>query len=168
MFDHTHCGMVITVFTKMDLLIMAIIHLKKMCVGVKSIDDFEQLIAAMLSQQEAAGLPREMIHTTRQMPKRAEELLQGGSLYWIIAKKISVRQELLDIRQYTNEEGKKYCQLVLNPELVPVTPKRHNRFQGWRYLQLDKTPDDIMSSDTQGAEEMPAALKMELAALGLL
>ncbi len=147
---------------------VAIIHLKKMCVGVKSIGDFEQLIAEMLAQQEKAGLPAEMIHTTRQMPKRAKELLQGGSLYWIIAKKISVRQEILDIRQFTNGEGKKYCQLVLNPNLVPVTPRRHNRFQGWRYLQLDKTPPDITASQSPEDEEMPAALKMELAELGLL
>ncbi len=147
---------------------MAIIHLKKMCVGVQSIDEFESLIAQSLAQKEKLGQSVEMIHTTKQMPKRALELLQGGSIYWIIKKKIQARQSFIDIRQDTDAEGKTFCQLVLDPQIIPVTPRRHGRFQGWRYLTLDKTPEDIGSGDASGAEDMPAALKIELAALGLL
>jgi hypothetical protein len=143
------------------------LHLLKLCVGAESIDDLEGWIAERLQAQRAAGETAEQKHTTRMVPTRTAELLDGGSLYWVIKGHIAARQELVAIRPFTDEGGIGRCHLVLVPSVIPVDPRPCRPFQGWRYLPHDIVPPDlgVMGRDVMG---LPEPLRRELRLLGLL
>jgi hypothetical protein len=101
------------------------------------------------------------------VPKRMEELLDGGSLYWVIKGQVQARQKLLDIRTFTDGEGISRCHLVLGPEVIETSVQPRRAFQGWRYLPQEDVPRDINSLGA-GISEMPADLRRELSELGLL
>ena len=109
-------------------------------------------------------------HKTRTMPKRAAEILSfGGSIYWVVAGFVQVRQRLLDIREERWDDGTACAALVLDPELVPVEARPQKPFQGWRYLQPEAAPPDIRpDAEARGVEALPARLRRELRDLGLL
>lgn len=142
------------------------LHLVKLCVGVDSPMDLENWIRRRREQAKAAGLTYEAIHTTRMTPKRGAELLDGGSLYWVIKGAIQCRQRLLALREVKGKDGIDRCDLVLEPvlHLTERFPKRP--FQGWRYLASADAPQDI--GLTEAPEEMPESLRSELRQLGLL
>jgi hypothetical protein len=98
------------------------------------------------------------------IPKRRDDVLDGGSLYWVVKGFISVRQRLLDIRPFTDREGIQRCHLVYDKELVLVAPNPRRAFQGWRYLEPKDAPPDL----SKGSADMPDKLRRELAELGLL
>lgn len=142
------------------------LNLVKLCVGVSAIEELQVWIDYRLEQRKLNGKPIEQIHTTRMMPKRKDELLQGGSLYWVIKGKIQIRQVLLDIRPFVDEEGIKRCDLVLEPRLIETDYQSRRAFQGWRYLKAEDCPPDLgKGSDS---ETLPNYLKSELSELGLL
>jgi hypothetical protein len=99
------------------------------------------------------------------VPKRADELLDGGSIYWVIKGEIQVRQRLIEIRPFTDDEGIKRCALVLDPDLVETECMPRGPFQGWRYFPAKDAPPDLAAGD---AQDLPPALRKELRALGLL
>ncbi len=99
------------------------------------------------------------------VPRRVEELLDGGSLYWVIKGQIAVRQSLRAIEAFTDDDGVSRCRLVLDAATVRVRPRPFRAFQGWRYLQPKDSPPDLASREVA---EMPETLRNELAALGLL
>ena len=101
------------------------------------------------------------------MPRRTAELLDGGSLYWVIKGQMAARQTLLDIRPITDSDGIARCQLVLEPVLIPVMPRPLRPFQGWRYLQAHEAPADITRSTSEIAD-MPEDLRRTLREMGLL
>jgi hypothetical protein len=144
------------------------LHLVKLCVGCESIEDLASWQAARLAERRKAGEAHPLpFHRTFQMPKRREELLAGGSLYWVIKGLIQVRQPLADIKEGTKDDGTPCCLLALKNELVPVRPVPRRPFQGWRYLKADDAPEDLGSS-TAGVGAMPLRLRKELAELGLI
>jgi hypothetical protein len=99
------------------------------------------------------------------MPKRKEDLLDDGSLYWVIKGWISVRQKLRDMRPVI-QDGMPHCALVLEKELVLVEPRPCRAFQGWRYLDpKEATPDRVNGPKD---DELPEVLRRELISLGLL
>lgn len=142
------------------------LHLIKLCVGVETIGELQDWIDERVAAMRRARQPVEQTHTTRMTPKRVEELLDGGSLYWVIKGQISARQDLLDIRPFTDPAGISRCHLVLKPELTHVVPRPFRPFQGWRYLDAKDAPKDIGAAS--GAADMPEALRRELSDLGLL
>jgi hypothetical protein len=143
------------------------LHMIKLCVGAESIADLESWIAERLAVMKRRGETPEQFHTTRMAPKRTEELLDGGSLYWVIKGQLAARQSLVDIRQFTDVDGVSRCNLVLTPAVVPVVPRRMRPFQGWRYLPAHEAPADLTGGLGEIAE-MPDALRKELRHLGLL
>ena len=143
------------------------LHLIKLCVGADSIEDLRHWVANRAALAVAAGLPAQSSHVTRMVPKRRDELLDGGSLYWIIKGQIAARQKLLDLKTLTGEDGITRCELVLAPEVIDTALAPRRPFQGWRYLEPDAAPRDLASSG-QDLSDMPADLKRELAELGLL
>ena len=143
------------------------LHLLKLCVGADSIADLEGWIGARLALERVRGLAGEQKHTTRMVPRRAAELLGGGSLYWVIKGQIAARQMLLDIRPFTDPQGIGRCDLVLEPVVVPLLARPCRPFQGWRYLRAEDVPDDLAAAGA-GAAGMPEELRRELRGLGLL
>ena len=143
------------------------LHLLKLCVGAESIADLRGWVDARLAEMVRNGEPPEQRHTTRMVPKRVEELLEGGSLYWVIKGQITVRQPLLAVRPFTDHDGIGRCHLVLDPVLVPLDPRPHRPFQGWRYLRPDDAPPDFGTVRADVAA-MPETLRRELRDLGLL
>jgi hypothetical protein len=101
------------------------------------------------------------------VPKRAAELLDGGSIYWVIRGEILCRERILDIRPFVDRDGVGRCRLVLDPQCVPVQPRPYRAFQGWRYLQAKDAPPDL-GRVAPGAVNMPEPLRRELRELGLL
>ncbi len=118
-----------------------------------------------LAAQKKRGRTLELKHTTRMVPKRRDEILAGGSLYWVIKGHVALRQKLLDIRPFVDSEGVGRCHLVYDKDLVLVSPRPRRPFQGWRYLDAKEAPPDIGKG---GAAGLPDKLRRELAELGLL
>jgi len=142
------------------------LNLVKLCVGVSTLEELEQWIVEDSRQRRALGRPDEQIHTTRMFPKRADELLDGGSLYWVIRGNVQVRQRFVDIRPVTGADGISRCQLVLEPALKLTQWQPRRAFQGWRYLQPADAPADL--ENEASARALPQSLRTELAELGLL
>ncbi|MEM1377003.1 MAG: DUF1489 domain-containing protein [Pseudomonadota bacterium] len=138
----------------------------KLCVGADSVDDLRAWIDYRVAQRRANGLPGEQFHTTRMFPKRADEIIGKGSMYWVIKGRIQCRQPIIDLRHFVDADGIKRCDIVLEPVtiLTRQTPKRP--FQGWRYLKAEDAPSDIAAGGE--AEEMPDTMRAELSELGLL
>lgn len=142
------------------------LHLIKLCVGCDSVEDLEGWIAADLDEKRRAGAAAEDFHTTRMTPKRVEDLVGGGSLYWIVKGGVQCRQRLLEIRPFIDGEGIGRCRLILDPAVVRTEWQPRRPFQGWRYLEPKDAPADLAGAGT--AQELPLALRRELADLGLL
>ena len=137
------------------------LHLIKLAVGAKSVDDVRKWQAARAKQSPP------LRHRTRNFPKRAAEILDGGSIYWVVAGVISVRQRIADIREAKQPDGTSCTDLVLHPLLVPVRGRLMKPFQGWRYLAATDAPaDEAAVAASRG--ELPEKLRRELAALALL
>ncbi len=143
------------------------LHLIKLCVGADSIDDLRDWVARRALTAIAAGLEPHSTHTTRMVPKRVEELLDGGSLYWVIKGQVQARQQLTGIETFTDADGIGRCNLVLGPEVVETTLQPRRAFQGWRYLLDNEAPRDLTELG-EGAADLPMDLRRELAELGLL
>jgi hypothetical protein len=135
------------------------LHLIKLCVGADSVEDLQEWVDWRI---KSFG---EQVHTTRMQPKRADEIVGEGSLYWVIKGQVLCRQKLLGVRPFTDGEGVSRCDLILEPVIHRVQPRRKGPFQGWRYLAAEDAPADLDSGATKG---MPPELAKELAALGLL
>ncbi len=137
------------------------LHLIKLCVGITQ---FEELEAWQKYRQGKDGV---LQHITRMTPRRGDELLKGGSIYWVIKGIIQARQKLLELRPIMDDEGVAHCALILDPKLVRTQPQPRRPFQGWRYLKPEDAPRD-MPLGRAGKNAMPPEMRAELMALGLL
>ena len=135
------------------------VHLKKLSVGSQSLETLRAWQALRLSETG------QLIHVTRNRPRRAEEILDGGSIYWIIKGVMSARQNVVDLAEVQRADGQVACGLVLSPNLVATVPTKMRIFQGWRYLETDNAPADLVDPFD---ESMPPKLLAELRDLGVL
>jgi len=144
------------------------VNLIKLCVGIDDVEQLAELQAARLEDMRHSGLENPHLrHITRNTPRRAQEVLDGGSLYWVIRRVVQVRQRITALEQVTREDGKTACAIILDPELVRVHPRSFRPFQGWRYFPTADSPADLPSVyETGGA--LPAELANELRVLGLI
>ena len=144
------------------------LHIIKLCVGAESIEDLAQWQAKRIKEQKKRGVKKPtLMHVTRMTPKRKDEVLDGGSLYWVIKGQIAARQTIVGIEPFIDSEGIGRCKVWLDGAVVAVAPRPMRAFQGWRYYQAKDAPPDL--DETQpGLAEMPEALRRELAGLGLL
>ena len=108
----------------------------------------------------------EQVHVTRMVPTRRQDLLDGGSLYWVIKGEVAARQRLMDLRPFVDGDGIRRCAIVLDPEIVRVAPTPKRAFQGWRYLDPKSAPPDLGTARA-GEKEMPSELSAALAAIGV-
>lgn len=135
------------------------IHLIKLSVGPESLSELEAW------QKQRFRQSGELVHITRQTPKRADELLDGGSIYWVIKGMLVARQKLIELRPLVRGDVP-HCGLVYAPEMIRVHPRPYRAFQGWRYLETKNAPPDLKKGT--GIEDMPEKMRRELAELGLL
>ncbi len=141
------------------------VHLIKLSVGPEKLSDLTDWQAKRLKELKRAGKKPELMHITRHMPKRAEEVLDGGSIYWVIKGWLVARQKLLELRPITYD-GTPHCGLIYDAEMVRVVPRKHRPFQGWRYFDVKDAPRDL--SKNSGEADVPEEMRRELAELGLL
>ncbi|MFJ6023610.1 DUF1489 family protein [Brevundimonas sp. NPDC092305] len=128
------------------------LHMIKLCVGVSEVE--------WLENRASNGKP--LIVHTRMTPKRATELEDGGSLYWVIKGTVACRQPILDVK--TLGEGKaSRCEITLEPCVIRTAPLGRRPFQGWRYLEGKDAPVDLSSAE---ATDLPDDLARELRELG--
>lgn len=144
------------------------VHLVKLCVGTETIGDLEHWVKRRTSDNAKSGQGRVHDHITRMYPRRIEDLLDGGSIYWVIKGMIKVRQKLVGFENCTGADGIKRCRFLIDPPLITTQPHPRRAFQGWRYLTTDDAPADTISGTSLGKQGPPPALNAELAALGLL
>jgi hypothetical protein len=144
------------------------LHLLKLCVGCDSVQDLDDWIKQRLKEKKKKGEKPEHTHTTRMVPKRADELVDGGSLYWVIRGEILCRERLIAIRPFTDKDGIGRCRLVMQPKVIAVSPRPMRPFQGWRYLKPDSAPPDLGKTTAKGVASMPEPMRRELRDLGLL
>ena len=143
------------------------LHLIKLCVGCDSIKDLEDWIREKQRERRKNGQAREHVHRTRMVPKRADDLTDGGSLYWVIRGQVMCRQKLRGVRPYVDKAGVGRCELALEPKVIAVEPRPWRAFQGWRYLDVKDAPRDLDRA-APGAKNMPETMRRELRELGLL
>ncbi|HQT83691.1 MULTISPECIES: DUF1489 family protein [unclassified Acidiphilium] len=139
-----------------------VIHLLKLAVGVKDIGHLADI------QRRRALADPPLRHQTRSFPKRADELREGGSIYWVITGAILVRQRVLDVVEDVWDDGLRCAGLVLDPSLVRVGARPMRPFQGWRYLTPEDAPMDISDDQARISDELPPELQRSLRALALL
>ena len=143
------------------------LHLIKLAVGCESVKELKSWVAERMQAAKKRGLPLHHIHITRMTPKRCDELLAGGSLYWVIRGEIAAREKLVAIEPFRDRDGIGRCRLVMQPKVIGVLPRPMRAFQGWRYFPHSDAPPDLASAGT-GIAAMPEPLRRELRELGLL
>lgn len=133
------------------------LHMLKLSVGPKDVGQ----LRAIQKLRAVADPP--LRHQTRMTPKRRDEILDGGSIYWVVAGFLQVRQRIIDIIEDQWDDGTPCAGLVLDSELVPVVARATKAFQGWRYLTPQDAPPDVADDAAAlGMEELPAALRAAL------
>lgn len=137
------------------------INLIKLSVGTESVEgleDWQHMRAAA-----GGGLPR---HVTRMWPKREAELLNGGSIYWVIKGVVQARQPVLRLDEVIGEDGIRRCAIVMKPGLIRTEQALKRPFQGWRYLTFQDAPADLTEAKKH-EEPLPAELSAALAEIGV-
>jgi hypothetical protein len=139
------------------------INLIKLSVGTETPAGLADWQASRMAQG-TDGLP---CHVTRMFPKREAEILNGGSIYWVIKGVIQCRQRILRLDETDRGDGVRRCAIVLDPDLVPTAASPRRPFQGWRYLKPEDSPPDL-PKNRQNEDALPEGLSQALAEIGVL
>jgi hypothetical protein len=134
------------------------LHLLKLAVGIDDIDHLRRIRHARAAERGGNWV------YTRNHPRRAQEVLDGGSIYWVVRGQIQVRQRVIGLRGERDNTGRRYCLIEVDAELVATLPRACRPFQGWRYL----SPGDAPADRSAAAEPAPDGMMAELRALGLI
>jgi hypothetical protein len=139
------------------------LHIAKLAVGVRDIDH----IRALQADRMRTNPP--LRHRTRNFPRRGDEVVNGGSLYWVISGSMLARQRILDIVEDKRDDQTPCTSFILDPDVVPLIGRPTRPFQGWRYLQPDAAPADLDASVmAPGEDALPVTMRRELRALCLI
>ena len=139
------------------------IHLVKLSVGTKSIEDLTEWQSSSV-MRGSDSCPR---HVTRMWPKREEELLNGGSIYWVIQGFLQCRQKILRLDEIIGQDGIRRCGIILNPTIIRTTASKKRPFQGWRYLEPDQAPMDLSGRSLE-EDPLPPELAGAIADIGVI
>jgi hypothetical protein len=135
-------------------------HLKKIAVGIETVERLK------IRQEMIFRTYGRLFHSTRNMPKKREELIQSGSIFWIIKRYVLVRQKIINIIPVIREDGSKGCEIELDKNLTKVIPTKMKPFQGWRYYLEEEIPQDLNVNCNED-DEVPEQIRSELIKLGL-
>ena len=139
------------------------INIIKLSVGTETVDDLAEWQKNKPSQT-SDGLPR---HITRMWPKRTAEILNGGSIYWVIKGVIQCRQRIVRLDETSGQDGIRRCAIVLDPGMIRVQGSLKRAFQGWRYLAPVDAPRDL-PENRDHENPLPIDLTRALAEIGVL
>lgn len=139
------------------------VNLIKLSVGTENVEDLA-LWHATKRAQTPDGLPR---HVTRMWPKRESEIINGGSIYWVIKGAIQCRQKVIRLDEFIGSDGIRRCAIVLDPTLIRTQNSLRRPFQGWRYLPVSDAPPDLPEGRSD-EEVLPIELNQALAEIGVL
>lgn len=131
------------------------LHMIKLCVGAATVED-------LLDWQRTREPGGPWIMRTRQTPKRAAELVGGGSLYRVFKGVILCRQPILAVAT-VGEGVTARCEVTLDPTPIRVAPTPRRAFQGWRYLEPKDAPPDLAAA---GFDDVPQELARQLREAG--
>jgi hypothetical protein len=135
-------------------------HLKKIAVGIETVERLK------IRQEMIFRTYGRLFHSTRNIPKKREELIQSGSMFWIIKRYVLVRQKIINIIPVIREDGSKGCEIELDKNLTKVIPTKMKPFQGWRYYLEEEIPQDL-NVNCNEEDEVPEQIRSELIKLGL-
>ena len=141
------------------------LHLIKMSVGSESFASLDQWQKKAAFKHPSGA--KAFVHGTTMRPARWEELTDGGSIYWVVKGFVIGRNPLAAIEYDDSKQGRQRCSLVCALPMIPVAPRRHRAFQGWRYLRGKDAPPDMTRRDIRKSD-LPPGLAGELSDLGLL
>ena len=139
------------------------VNILKLSVGTESVEGLERWQERPQARTRS-GAPR---HVTRMWPRREAELLDGGSIYWVIRGVVLARQRVVGLEEVVREDGVRRCGLVLDPALVRTVPQSRRPFQGWRYLAPSDAPRDL-APGREAEAPLPPALAAALSEIGVL
>ena len=139
---------------------MTTVHMKKLAVGIGSVDALRRRV-----EQRVKSRTGKHVVLTRMMPKRADELREGGSLYWVISGQVCARQRIVAVEPFGNGKSKR-CRVTLDPEVVETERQPQKPFQGWRYFEASDAPGDVRV--LEAIDGLCPQLHRDLADLGLL
>ena len=139
------------------------LHMIKLCVGVENVEDLAEWQDKRAAELKKKGKAPNPFHDTRMSPKRAAEMLDGGSIYWVIKNFIIVRQRLVGFEEVKDRDGKSMCRIHLDPALVRTKSRKKRPFQGWRYLEPGDAPPDLDGKGPALSADLEQALKEALA-----
>ena len=144
------------------------VNLVKIAVGVTSVEELSLRQAEFLKKINDKKFPY-FYHSTRMMPKKHEDIISNGSLYWVVKGVICARQKVIDIVKFEDTDGKKRCKIFLAAEIVKTKPVRKRPFQGWRYLKKHITPEDLNEPIKANFDSnIPIQLQKQLLEMGVL
>lgn len=143
------------------------LNLIKLCVGAEGVEDLSSWQAGRIAQRTASGLDPRPRHVTRMWPKRADELLDGGSLYWVFKGAVLARQRIESLDEVIGDDGIRRCAIVMSPKIVQVEARPRRPFQGWRYLTAGDAPPDLTGANGEG-QGLPPALALALNEVGVV
>ena len=143
------------------------VHLLKLCVGCDSVKDLADWQVERLKCLKCERKRVELCHRTLQTPKRRDEILDGGSLYWVIKGFVLVRQRILDLRPDKKDDDTPCCGIVLDDTLVTTRAHPRRAFQGWRYLEAADAPKDVRTYEDE-ADDVPPGMREDLRELRLI
>ncbi len=136
------------------------LNLLKLCVGVSEIEELDSWV------KDCSQGRGTLDHVTRMFPKRKDEILPRGSLFWVMRGMILCRQPIAALEEVTGSDGIVRCRILFKPQVIPVRPVPKRAFQGWRYLEEADSPPDLPKSAR--VDGMPEKMRRELGELGLL
>lgn len=139
------------------------INILKLCVGADSVED----LLDWQRSQRPHWPPGQAIHVTRMWPKREAELLNGGSIYWVIKGVIQCRQRINRLDEYIGSDGIRRCAIVLESQIIRTQGSVKRPFQGWRYLSGQDAPPDLPEG-REAEDPLPVELNKALAEIGVL
>ena len=139
------------------------VNLIKLSVGTESVEDLQKWQHYRSKQIEDGNY----YHVTRMWPKREAEILNGGSIYWVIKGEIQARQRVAAFKERIGQDGIRRCAIMLEPEIIRVTPSLKRPFQGWRYLEQKDAPMDLPEG-RENETALPTDLTRALAEIGVL
>lgn len=141
---------------------MSYVNLVKLCVGAEEVQDLIDW-QAKLRKRSGGAAP---CHITRMFPKRSEEILNGGSLYWVFKGVLLARQKITALEEVRGQDGILRCKIVLDPTVIRTEPAPRRPFQGWRYLDPSETPGDL-NKERQQETNLPPKLVAALSEIGV-